>query len=339
MRLMRRGPAALHQALERLVVVGEHRQPRQAQRGVVEDGVGRALRRPGRVELGRADRNHAVLVGTGEGERSPRQPPPRRRALVGDVEHARQAARHQADDRRREVGGERRAPALVVHHPHLARPGGEAQHGADEVGPPGPGQPRRAHHARARREGEDLALARLLGPAVHAERVGPIPFGVRIGRLAVEHVVRRHRAEMGGHTAAAVGHVPAPERVDAPRAIGIGLAVVDRRPRRRVHDRVRAQRGDRPEHGVTVADVEIGARSRPSPHGRPGSNAAASSTPSCPPAPVTRTRTFNASRRPVRRRARGRAAAPTTTGAPRTMRRSRAVRSRSRPLATSRARA
>src|SRR3954470_7603740 len=58
--------------------------------------------------------------------------------------------------------------------------------------------------------------------------------------------------------AGAVGDVPHGERVVAERAVGVAFAPVDVGPRCRVHDEVGRERRDGAEHGVTVADVDLG---------------------------------------------------------------------------------
>ena len=97
-----------------LVVVGEQRAAGEAQRAVVEHGVGGAGRGAGRVQLGGRDR---LRPGPGRRPRpvstSPGELVPADRALVRDVPGAGQAVDHERAQRDDEVGDDGRRAALV----------------------------------------------------------------------------------------------------------------------------------------------------------------------------------------------------------------------------------
>ena len=185
---------------------------------------------------------------------------PRRRTRVREVERARDPGARQASQRRRQVGGERRAAPLVVDERELAvRVGGEqVEHRAHDVatgGPAHPGGPhdrphraarpappprRRASNARRRTAGRSRPTRRTGGPARPRTR-------------------SRSTGARGGPPTGGTPRRPSGRRARCrPRPLGVGLAVVDRRPRPAVHDDVRRGRQHGAEHGVAVADVEGG---------------------------------------------------------------------------------
>ena len=167
--------------------------------------------------------------------------------LVGDVVHAAAPVDRQPPQHRRQVGGERRAPTLVVDEGQAARLpgplGGQAPHESLTMFAP---VLRRTPTTCARRRptlrAPRLPLAGQLGRAVHRLRPRLVPLAVRTVERAVEDVVRRHVHEVGADAGAPLGDPAHGEGVGRERPLGIGLAGVDRRPRRGVDDGVRAER-------------------------------------------------------------------------------------------------
>ena len=191
-------------------------------------------------------------------------------------------------DHRREVVGEGRAwPRWSSTKASIRRLPAEPQDRLDHVRPVLAADPRRADDRRAR--GPSLAFACQLRRAVDRERRGRRPTRCR-GSSSCRR--RRSRSTRGRD-----GRRPTPqrsatmadsERVDGERPVRIGLASVDRGPRRAVHDRVgsgsrsrrRALRRDRSRRALAcdAATTSLAERRQRT-----------TSRPSWPPAPVTST--------------------------------------------------
>ena len=158
--------------------------------------------RCGRIEIGRGDRLHPVGVGADLLEDSPHQTPPGGGTGVGHVEDARPAVEAQGDDRRSQVGGERRGTLLVVDEAKLAVPVGQAERSGHHVGAVGAADPAGAHDGGAR---PALALAGQLRGSVDRlpDWAGPIR-----GTAAATCRRRRSRSRRRPH---------APRRARPPR--------------------------------------------------------------------------------------------------------------------------
>ena len=76
------------EVVEGVAVVGEQGAAGETERSVVELGVRRASRGPGRIEVGGLDRLHPARVAAGRSEHDPGELVPRERALVGHVPRA-----------------------------------------------------------------------------------------------------------------------------------------------------------------------------------------------------------------------------------------------------------
>ena len=156
---------------------GEKREPTEAQGGVVQHGVGRARRGPGRVEVG-GDGPYPPRIEAGNLQHGPGELEPRHRALVRDVEDAGPAFDGQPADRRRQVVGEA-GLAAGRRRTQASRARRRAQDRLHHVAPVQPAHPRRAHDRGA--TAVDLPLAAELGPSVHRDRARRVPLDVRPG--------------------------------------------------------------------------------------------------------------------------------------------------------------
>ena len=270
----------------------EQREAAQPQHGVVEHRVGRPGRGPGRLEVGGGDRRRP-----GRGRARP-PPAPLGRTRTSDtapwlVTWCRPGRRSTA--RRRSIGARSAVKVgmapLVVDEAQLgrARPARRrivftmlapcSPHTHDVrtmVAPPARPPARRPASSGRRPTAGRARPTRCRAPAL----------------VAGEHVVGRHVHEVGAGAPAGLGHPAHGEGVRGEGPVGVGLAGVDRGPGRGVDDGVGPRRvSDGAEHRVAVgrrrASAVVARRPR---RRRPPAQASTTSRPSCPPAPVTRTR-------------------------------------------------
>ena len=177
--------------------------------------------------------------------------------------------------------------ALVVDHRHLVALGAEAQHRADEVRARPAEEPRRADDPRV------LAGSRFrreLRAAVHRLRVRRVRLDVRLALRPVEDVVRRERDERQPSSAACC----VPPTLTAAAPCGSSSA-----PSTFVQA---AAWSTRPTSSGTAGGGSVTSHSaRVSATTPSAANSSCSAAPSCPPAPVTRTRGHSSRYSPHRR--------------------------------------
>ncbi len=182
---------------------------------------------------GRGGSSSAVVIGStaarvvaGGREDRPGEAVPGGHSLVGHVESAGEPLGGQHRERPGQVGGEGRAPVLVVDETQRARADAASRRTVPTMLAPWAPE---THDVRTTvASGPDLLLA---APAWSARRprgggAGPIPVGPVRG--PVEDVVGRDVDEMGADAAGRLGHVPGAEGVDGEGAVGI--ATHRRRP-------------------------------------------------------------------------------------------------------------
>ncbi len=194
-----------------------------------------------RIEVDGADRSDHLRILPHRRHDAAHELVPADRALVGDVMDSAPPLDGEPAQHRRQIGGERRAPALVVDERQRVALGGEAQHRAHHVRTVLAAHPRRAHDRRVR---AGRALAGELRPAVHGQRVRGVAFVVRTVERPVEHVVGADREQVGADEFARLAYPSHRVGVGGERPVRIALAVVDRGPRRAVDHDVGSDRGD-----------------------------------------------------------------------------------------------
>ena len=135
---------------------------------------------------------------------------PGRRALVGDVEDARELAERELDGRLGHAGSRRRASALIVHETKRLGSRCQSEHCLHHVRP-GPAAHPRGSDDRVTRP--ELALAPELRAPVDGQRVRIVPLDVRAGETC-----RRTRNRSTGSTRAPRRGGPPPRHGGCPRA-------------------------------------------------------------------------------------------------------------------------
>ena len=190
---------------------------------------------------------------------------PRAGPTAGDVQDSdrRRLASSYADERLREVPGERRAPDLVVDHLELVPFRRESQDRRREARTAHTEQPRGPHDrvalGRFRRH---PALAGQLRAAVRGHRPDHVGFHVRRSLGAVEHVVARDVDRPCAARARSARHVAGAGGVHRLGPVLVPLGAIDVGPCGAIDHDVRAGAADRLRHHRAVGDVELGARQR-----------------------------------------------------------------------------
>ena len=241
-----------YEAGERLAEVVEQREAGRAQRGVVEHRVGRAGRRSRRAKFGGGDRPHPAGSSPAAASTARANSYQLTAPWLVTWKSPGRAITAERPDHRRQVGGERRDGRAGRRRTASSVVCAASRSIVFTMLAPWRRTPTtcaRSSRCRARPRARPPAS---IGRRPTAARAVPLEVGRRL--RAVEDVVGRHVARGGRRpTRPRLGDLAHGEGVGGKGPVGIGLAGVDRGPRRAVHDRVgsgcahsvRARRRDR----------------------------------------------------------------------------------------------